>query len=117
MMAAAAGIRRFVLVSSVAAVGPGPGDGPVTEETTPSPINNYGRSKLAGEQEARAFADRLPLSIVRPGAIYGPRERDLFLILQLAALGFRVKVGLVSSIVSQCYLVRAVGQVTFPCLI
>lgn len=86
--------QRFLLVSSIAAVGPGQGDDPMDEDAVPHPVNHYGRSKLAGEQVVRAAADRLPLSIVRPGAIYGPRDTDVLLLLKLAALGFRVHVGI-----------------------
>ena len=51
---AAPRVRRFVLMSSIAAVGPGDPDRAIDETTTPRPVNHYGRSKLAGEEQARA---------------------------------------------------------------
>ena len=46
---AAGSVRRFVQVSSLAAIGPSVDGNPVDEDTPPHPVNNYGRSKLAGE--------------------------------------------------------------------
>jgi len=100
---AAPGVRRFVLVSSVAAVGPGRDDAPLNEEASPRPVNHYGRSKLAGEEVARAEAPRLPLTIIRPGAIYGPRDTDVLVLLKVAALGFRVHVGIARRQLNFCH--------------
>lgn len=66
----------LVAVSSLAAVGPSPEGRPHTEATLAAPISNYGRSKLAGEEAARRFADRAPISIVRPPVVFGPGDRD-----------------------------------------
>jgi dihydroflavonol-4-reductase len=71
-------IKRFVYVSSLAAVGPGPDGKPVDENTSPAPITPYGRSKLAGEEAVRAARDLLPVTIVRPPAVYGPRDYGIF---------------------------------------
>jgi dihydroflavonol-4-reductase len=71
-------IKRFVQVSSLAAVGPGRDGKPVDEETPPAPITPYGRSKLMGEEAVRAAADLLPATIVRPPAVYGPRDYGIY---------------------------------------
>jgi len=68
---------RFVLVSSAGAAGPSRTDRPLCENDPPRPVTVYGRSKLAAEHVARAFMRRLPITIVRPGAIYGPRDPEL----------------------------------------
>ena len=93
--------HRFVLVSSQSVVGPS--DVPVTEETECRPMNLYGKSKLAGEQEARSFAPALPLSIVRPGPIYGPRDRESLPLFKQAQMGLRVKVGFAPNISNFCH--------------
>lgn len=71
-------IKKFVHISSLAAVGPGADGTPVDEDTVPSPITPYGRSKLAGEEAAHAVSDLLPVTIVRPPAVYGPRDYGIF---------------------------------------
>ncbi len=75
-------IRRFVYVSSIAAAGPAdsPTD-PISEEREPRPVSSYGRSKLEGERACLARRERVPVSIVRPTIVYGPRDEamlDLF---------------------------------------
>ncbi len=78
---------HLVLVSSQAAAGPGRDGAPVTSADPPRPVSSYGISKLEGENELRAVRG-LGFTILRPGAVYGPREtaiRDLFV---LAARGF-----------------------------
>ncbi len=74
---AAPDISRFVYVSSLAAGGPGTTDTPVTEDDPPRPVTPYGASKLAGEKETLARADRFPVSVVRPPAVYGPEDTQV----------------------------------------
>jgi len=71
---------RMVHVSSLAAVGPAPDTTPLTEDTEPHPVAHYGKSKLAGERSVRSI---LPDAvIVRPPAVYGPRDTDVFEVLK-----------------------------------
>jgi nucleoside-diphosphate-sugar epimerase len=76
--------RRFLYVSSQAAAGPSPDGTPIDEDREPAPLTQYGRSKLGGE---RVLAD-VPFSIVRPPAIYGPRDEALLPFFSLAARGW-----------------------------
>jgi nucleoside-diphosphate-sugar epimerase len=70
-------LPRVVLVSSQAAAGPAQGpDTPVRETDRPLPVEAYGRSKLQAEQAVVRYRDVLPITIVRPSAVYGPRDRD-----------------------------------------
>ncbi|HET9605258.1 MAG TPA: NAD-dependent epimerase/dehydratase family protein [Gemmatimonadales bacterium] len=72
--AEAAGVDRFVLMSSGAAAGPSRPAQPRTAEEPPAPVTAYGRSKLAGEDVVRRGA--LPWVILRPPTVYGPNDRD-----------------------------------------
>lgn len=77
---------RVVLVSSQAAAGPAVApDRPVREDDPPRPIEGYGQSKLEAEQAARLHEDALPIAVIRPAAVYGPRDRDFLRAFRLAA--------------------------------
>ena len=52
---------------------------PITEYDTPCPNTAYGRSKLHAEQYLQGLGDKLPVVIFRPTGVYGPREKDYFL--------------------------------------
>jgi len=62
-----------VVASSLAAAGPS-GDRPHTPADESRPTSHYGRSKLAGESAARAWAGRVPITIVRPPVVFGPGD-------------------------------------------
>jgi nucleoside-diphosphate-sugar epimerase len=79
----------LVYVSSVAAAGPVRLGELLNESMRPHPVSDYGRSKLLGERAVQEFADRVPISIVRPAIVFG--ERDLALLeLMKTIITFRV---------------------------
>ena len=72
------GLKRFVFVSSQAASGPSQDGELISEDTPYHPVSHYGRSKMLAEQEVLKHRGDLPVTIVRPAAVYGPRDRDMF---------------------------------------
>lgn len=88
--AVAAGVRRFVYVSSINVTGQFslPGE-PFTESTEPIPRRDYGRSKLQAEIALASIAEEsdLELVVVRPPIVYGPHVRANFLRLLRAVHG------------------------------
>lgn len=85
--AAAAGVQRFVFCSSLAAVGPSPDGQPLDEQQPLRPVTTYGRSKQQAEQGLRGLAGDLPWVVVRPPAVYGPRDRDFLALFQAVSRG------------------------------
>jgi len=80
-------LKRFVYVSSLAAGGPSDGGVGNIESLRPHPITFYGESKLAGEIETLRFKDWLPVSVIRPPAIYGPSDKPTFNFFKVAKWG------------------------------
>jgi nucleoside-diphosphate-sugar epimerase len=84
-------LERFVHLSSLASVGPAGPSRPAAEADPANPVSEYGRSKLAGE---RAVAEhcRAPYVILRPPAVYGPRDREFLRLFKSARrhLGLRL---------------------------
>ncbi len=77
---------RLIHVSSLAAAGPSADPGGINPDDEPRPVSAYGRSKLAGELAVRRHTG--PWAILRPPAIYGPRDIDVLQFFRLAARGF-----------------------------
>ena len=71
-------LERFIYLSSQAAAGPSRNGCRKTESDACEPVSPYGQSKRMGEELALAHAHELPLVILRPSAVYGPRERDIY---------------------------------------
>ncbi len=120
------GIKRFALASSLTAVGPGTDTEPVDETTPYHPITTYGRSKMEAEKECLANSSSMPITIIRPPAVYGPRDRDIFEFFNsinkhfLPLSGFGRKIlsfvhayDLVDGIIAAAEHPKAVGQIYF----
>ncbi len=86
--------HRLVFCSSGAAAGPGTFERPRALEDEPAPTSDYGRSKLAAEGILREAGGGLRATIVRPLAVYGPRDQDTLPVFQMAARGLALVPGL-----------------------
>jgi nucleoside-diphosphate-sugar epimerase len=70
--------QKFIYVSSQAAAGPSKNGSSKKELDSCEPVSLYGRSKRMGEESVLSHALELPVLILRPSAVYGPRDRDIF---------------------------------------
>lgn len=84
-------IKRFVYMSSLSVYGAIREQQPyeeIKETDTPQPNTAYGKSKLAAEQFLESLnvssseEDAFPYVILRPTGVYGPREKDYFVMAQ-----------------------------------
>lgn len=97
------GVKKFVLISSLAAAGPSPDGVPVRDADQPRPISDYGRSKLRAEEEALRYKDRFPILILRPSAVYGPRDQDMFELFRWASWGVTLEICGGERYINPCY--------------
>lgn len=81
----------LILVSSLAAAGPSATGRREVEAA--APISRYGRAKLAGEEAARPYADRVPLTVIRPPLVLGEGDRSLLPVFRMARCGWVVAPG------------------------
>ncbi len=81
-------LKKFILASSLAAVGPGEDAVPVDETTPYHPITSYGKSKAEAEKVTLSYSDKIPITIVRPPSVYGPRDTYTFEIFKYVKFGF-----------------------------
>ncbi|MGQ9508555.1 MAG: NAD-dependent epimerase/dehydratase family protein [Thermodesulfobacteriota bacterium] len=71
-------IKKFIYLSSQAASGPCANGREKREEDPCEPVSPYGRSKLKGEEYLLENSHQLPILILRPSVVYGPRDRDVY---------------------------------------
>lgn len=96
-------LEKFILVSSQAAAGPSPDGRPVKGSDKPQPLSDYGRSKLLAEEEAHGYKDRFPVVILRPTAVYGPRDVDVFELFRWASRGLIIEISGGNRYLNLCY--------------
>jgi len=108
-------LKKFVLMGSLAAVGPlNDLTGVITEKTVSHPITSYGRSKLLAEEKLKAFTG-LNYNILRPTGVYGPRDRGIFIFFKQVANGIEPYIGRVQQQFSFIY-VKDVAQAAIKAL-
>lgn len=104
--AVAAGVRRFVYVSSIGVHGRNIASGPLTEEHSVAPYSPYSKSKLEAERVLSDVARQtgMEVTVVRPPIVYGPDNPGNFLrLLRLVQLGIPLPLGSVDNRRSMIY--------------
>jgi len=87
------GVKNLVILSSLAAVGPSNG-APIDETRSYQPISMYGRSKRDMEKSIQEIANKnQSIKIIRPPAVYGPREDQIFTYFKTFKKGLSTIVG------------------------
>lgn len=77
------GVKKLVILSSLAAAGPSNGR-PKTESDPMRPVSMYGESKKLMEKMIHDTAtDQMSVTILRPPAVYGPREDQIYTLFKM----------------------------------
>jgi len=106
-------LKAIVHLSSLAAAGPSDRYVAAQEKFPCRPVTYYGESKLEGEKIAIRYALSLPIVVIRPPLVYGPRELNFVNYLKALNKGWKLKIGRVNRELSLVYvadLVRAMVQ-------
>jgi nucleoside-diphosphate-sugar epimerase len=81
-------IKRFIYVSSQTACGPALSEREPTDENSPlNPITDYGYSKKLAEEAIKTYIEKIPFTIIRPPAVYGPRDTEIYSIFKMIKSG------------------------------
>ena len=130
LMALKMPLKRFVYISSLSVFGAIREQKPyqeIREEDTPHPNTHYGKSKLLAEQwldtlnnsnESRAYREEvgeLPYVVLRPTGVYGPRERDYFLMAKSIKQHSDFAVGFKQQDITFVYVLDVVQAVFLAC--
>lgn len=120
------GVKRVIYVSSLTAAGPSVKDGELDERMACHPVSFYGMTKRRGEEIVLTYQKKFDVTILRPGAVYGPRERDIFEYFKMVRQGLVLNAGdgtqkvsfiyvedLVEAILLAAHSPRAKGQIYF----
>lgn len=97
-------IKKFVHVSSGAVCGPNPDDKPLTEDYEPKPRTTYGVTKKMAEDEVLKYKDKFPVAIVRPAAVFGPRDTEILVYFKTFSKGLNSVIGLQEKYLSLIYI-------------
>lgn len=86
-------IKKVVVVSSLTAAGPAILDHPLTEEAPMNPLTRYGKSKAEQEALVKTYMDKLPIAVIRPPAVYGERDTEIYLMFKTFKQGLMTFIG------------------------
>jgi nucleoside-diphosphate-sugar epimerase len=93
-------LKKFVHVSSQAAAGPSFDGKPIDESGDYRPLTAYGRSKAEAEKAVISYFDKMNCTIVRPPAVYGPRDYAVFEYFKSMNRGLQPLIGFDNKLVS-----------------
>ena len=96
-------IKRFVYLSSLAAAGPCSSVQGRAEGEPSCPVSSYGKSKLRGEEAVLRDREEIPVTVLRPCAVYGPRDEYMYEYFKMVSKGFVPFIGRGQAFLSFCY--------------
>ena len=102
-------LKKFIYVSSQAAVGPSFDGKPIDETRDYHPLTTYGLSKVEAEKAVISYFDKLNCTIIRPPAVYGPRDYAIFEYFKSMNRGLQPLIGFDNKLVSLIHVLDLVN--------
>ena len=108
--------RQFILMSSLGAWGLGDEEHftPIRPTDPPRPNTRYGMSKLKAERHLESLPG-FPYVVMRPTGVYGPYEKDYYLMMKSIKYGFDFIVGFKPQLITFIY-VKDLVQAIFKAI-
>ena len=109
-------LKKFCYISSLTAAGPSPTGIPLNETVHCHPITSYAKSKLEAERVCKQYSGKFPIVIIRPPAVFGPRDTDTLEIFKWVNLGLKPVLGSSAKTLSLVYapdLAKGIIRATF----
>lgn len=108
--------KQFIMTSSLGAWGVGDEKNftPIRPTDTPHPNTRYGKSKLKAERHLESL-EGFPYVVMRPTGVYGPYERDYYLMMKSIKYGFDFIVGFKPQLITFIY-VKDLVQAIFKAI-
>ena len=97
-------IRKIIMTSSLAASTPTVKGKPATEDMPSAPVSTYGKSKVEQEQLAKSYMNDLPITLIRPPVVYGPRDTEVLLLFKTIKKRLMAMVGFTEKYLSLVYI-------------
>ena len=104
-------LKKFIYLSSQAAAGPCQSNGRKRESDECLPVSPYGRSKRKGEEFCLELSSQIPMIIIRPSAVYGPRDRDVFAFFKILSKGIKPQFSKREQRISLCYVLDVIEAI------
>ena len=115
VMKANPSLKKFIFISSQAAMGPSSSSEPKKLSEEETPVSDYGLSKVVAEEAVKEiFTGRVPYTILRPSSVYGPRDKDIFIFFNLVNKHLRPVT--VEKRVLQLVYVKDVAEAVISCI-
>ena len=96
-------LKKFIFLSSMAAMGYSSREKTLCEQDECRPLTYYGKSKLMAEKTVLEFKNDFPVTILRPPAVYGPKDEDIYAMFRTVKMGIRPVFGLGKKHISMIY--------------
>ena len=96
-------LKKFCFISSLTAVGPSATGIPSKENAVCRPVTTYGKSKLEAERLCKNYSEKIPIVIIRPPAVFGPRDTDILEFFKWVHHGVRPVLGSKAKTLSVVY--------------
>ncbi|OGF44284.1 MAG: hypothetical protein A2452_05680 [Candidatus Firestonebacteria bacterium RIFOXYC2_FULL_39_67] len=109
-------LKRFVFLSSMAAMGCSTKEMPLCETDICSPLTHYGSSKKEAENLVLEYKNIFPVTIIRPPAVYGPRDEDILAMFKAIKAGIRPVFGIQKKYLSMVFVLDLVEALLLSAL-